>query len=139
MSSQVLAVFFLNDFDHFVKEKLKIKHYVRFQDDFLLYHESKEYLKYCLEEIRKFLNKEKLVLNKKTRIFSSRENFVFLGRKKNGKYANYRRIRGKLGKRYYLYKNDDISLNSLVSSIQCYRNLDRNYTNKQIRRKIKKS
>lgn len=41
MSSQILAVFFLNDFDHFVKEILKIKYYVRFQDDFLIYHESK--------------------------------------------------------------------------------------------------
>lgn len=130
MSSQVLAVFFLNDFDHFIKEKLKIKYYVRFQDDFLLYHESKKYLQFCLEEIKKFLSKEKLTLNRKTRIFSNKENFVFLGRKKNGNYANYRRIKGKLKKRYFLYENDCISLNSLVSSIQCYRSLDKLYTDR---------
>ena len=28
MTSQILAVFYLNDLDHFVKEKLKIKYYV---------------------------------------------------------------------------------------------------------------
>ena len=32
MSSQVLAIFYLNDFDHYVKEVLKIKYYVRYQD-----------------------------------------------------------------------------------------------------------
>ena len=46
MTSQVLAIFYLNDMDHFIKETLKIKHYVRYQDDFLLFHHSKDYLKY---------------------------------------------------------------------------------------------
>ena len=46
MTSQVLAIFYLNDLDHFIKETLKIKYYVRYQDDFLLFHPSKEYLKY---------------------------------------------------------------------------------------------
>ena len=128
MSSQVLAIFYLNDLDHFIKEKLKIKYYVRFQDDFLLYHQSKEYLQFCLKEIRKFLQKEKLTFNNKTRIFSNRENFIFLGRKKNGKYANYRRIKNKLNNRYFLYNNNEIILNSLVSSIQCYKSLDKRYT-----------
>lgn len=32
---------------------------------FLLFHSSKEYLKYCLSEIKKFLTNEKLTLNKK--------------------------------------------------------------------------
>ena len=65
MTSQILAIFYLNDLDHFIKEKLQIKYYIRYQDDFLLFYPSKGYLKYCLEEIKKFLEKEKLVLNKK--------------------------------------------------------------------------
>lgn len=32
MTSQVLAVFYLNDLDHFIKENLRIKYYVRYQD-----------------------------------------------------------------------------------------------------------
>ena len=63
MTSQVLAIFYLNDLDHFIKEELKIKGYIRYQDDFLLFSESREYLEYCLKEIKKFLEKEKLTLN----------------------------------------------------------------------------
>ena len=37
MTSQILAIFYLNDMDHYIKETLKIKYYVRYQDDFLLY------------------------------------------------------------------------------------------------------
>lgn len=77
MTSQVLAIFYLNDMDHFIKETLKIKYLIRYQDDFLLFHQSKQYLKYCLEELKKFLEKEKLVLNKKTRIYKSTNNFIF--------------------------------------------------------------
>ena len=40
----------VKDMDYFIKEKIKIKYYVRYQDDFLLFHSSKEYLKYCLSE-----------------------------------------------------------------------------------------
>ena len=50
MTSQVLAIFYLNDLDHYVKEELKIKYYIRYQDDFLLFHSNKEYLKECLEK-----------------------------------------------------------------------------------------
>lgn len=123
MTSQVLAIFYLNDMDHFIKEALKIKYYVRYQDDFLLFHPSKQYLKYCLEEIRNFLEKEKLVLNKKTRIFNSNNNFIFLGRTRHGIYAKHRSVKRKLKKRYYLYKTKQITLNSLISSIICYKNL----------------
>ena len=65
MTSQVLAVFYLNDMDHFIKNELHIKGVIRYQDDFLLFHESKEYLKYCLEQLTIFLKKEDLRLNKK--------------------------------------------------------------------------
>ena len=60
MTSQILAIFYLNDLDHFIKEKLKISYYVRYQDDFLLFHPSKKYLKYCLEQIKKEWHCQKL-------------------------------------------------------------------------------
>lgn len=123
MTSQVLAIFYLNDFDHFIKEKLKIKYYVRYQDDFLLFHKSKEYLKYCFEEIKKFLEKEKLTLNKKSRIYKDSNNFLFLGRNKEGKYVKYRDIKRKIKKRKYLYETGKINLMSYVSGKICYENL----------------
>lgn len=81
MTSQVLAIFYLSDLDHFIKEKLHIKYYVRYMDDFLLFHNDLEYLKYCKEEIRKFLENQKLDLNRKTNIMKLSNGFTFLGYK----------------------------------------------------------
>ena len=123
MTSQVFAIFYLNDMDHYIKENLGIKYYVRYQDDFLLFHESKEYLKYCFQKIKEFLEKEKLVLNSKSRLFTSSNNFVFLGRNKKGKYARYRGVKRKLKKRKYLYNKGEINLMAYSTSILTYRQL----------------
>lgn len=123
MTSQILAIFYLDDLDKYIKEVLKIKYYVRYQDDFLLWHESKEYLRFCLKEIKKFLEKEKLTLNAKTRIFSSNENFIYLGRDKFNRYAKRRPVRRKIKKRKFLYENNEINLMSFVSSVINYKSL----------------
>ncbi len=123
MTSQILAIFYLNDLDHFIKETLKIKYYVRYQDDFLLFHPSKEYLKYCLAEITKFLEKEHLVLNRKTRIYKNTNNFLFLGRNSKGRYSRYRNVKRKLRSRFSQYANGNLPLNSFISSYICYQGL----------------
>ena len=80
MTSQILAIFYLNDLDHFIKEKLKIKYYIRYMDDGVLIHGDKNYLKYWLNEIKFKIEKEyKLTLNRKTKIYSSNEKIEFLG------------------------------------------------------------
>lgn len=79
MTSQFLAIFYLNELDYYIKNSLKIKYYVRYMDDGILIHENKEYLKYCLNEINKIMSKYKLRLNKKTKIYSYKEGFEFLG------------------------------------------------------------
>ena len=79
MTSQIFAIFYLNDLDHFIKEKLHIKYYIRYMDDFILMHSDKEYLKYCLTEIEKELEKVQLSLNQKTHIFSIKQGLNFMG------------------------------------------------------------
>lgn len=123
MTNQILAIFYLNDMDHFIKETLKIKYYIRYQDDFLLFHPSKKYLQYCLEEIKKFLAIEKLSLNDKTRIYKNTNNFIFLGRNSVGRYSRYRSVKRKLKSRYYLYRIQKLPLDSLASSLICYKGL----------------
>ena len=123
MTSQILAVFYLNDMDHFIKEVLKINYYVRYQDDFLLFHPSKQHLKYCLRELHKFLEKEHLVLNNKTRIYKYTNNFLFLGRNSKGKYCRYRNIKRKLQNKFSLYEKGKITLNCFVLCLICYRQL----------------
>ena len=123
MTSQILAIFFLNDFDYYVKEILHIKGYIRYQDDMLLFHESKEYLKDCLIKIKAFIENEGLTLNPKTRIYKNTDNFIFLGRSKTGNYAKYRTVKRKLKKKKYLYNTNKISLASYTSSLICYKYL----------------
>ena len=58
LSSQVFANFYLNIFDHFVKHDLGMKYYGRYVDDFVLVHESQEYLASLIPVIRTFLADE---------------------------------------------------------------------------------
>ena len=117
MTSQALAIFYLNDMDHFIKEKLGIKYFVRYQDDFCLFHESKEYLKYCLKEIRKFLENEGLKLNNKTRIYNNKNKYIFLGHTIDNKKANYREKYKKIRRKKTSYEDEKISLYSYMCSM----------------------
>lgn len=78
-TSQLLALLFLDEFDHFVKERLRIKYYTRYMDDFYLIHPDKEYLRHCKVEIEKYLGGLRLELNEKTHIFPLRHGIDFLG------------------------------------------------------------
>ena len=123
MTSQCLAIFYLNDLDHFIKEKLKIKYYIRYQDDGLIFHESKEYIKFCFKEIKEFLDKEHLKLNNKSRIYRNTNNFIFLGRNLKGKYAKYRNIKRKIKYRKKLYEIEKIDLIGYINTVNCYKNI----------------
>ena len=80
MTSQLIAILYLNELDHYIKEILGIKYYVRYMDDGILIHEDKNYLKYCLSKIKIILSKYKLNLNfKKTEINSIKKELDFLG------------------------------------------------------------
>ena len=118
MTSQVLAIYFLNDLDHYIKEKLGIQYYIRYQDDFCLFHESKEYLKECLNRINRFLKEEKLRLNAKTRLYNMNNKYIFLGRTINLKLGNYRDRYKKLKLKKTKYKNGEISLYSYVCGLK---------------------
>mgnify|MGYP005838545971 CR=1 FL=1 len=79
MSSQVLVLLYLNSLDHYIKEELNIKYYIRYMDDFLLFHQDKEYLKFCEIKIKEKVKELKLTLNKKTQIIDLSKGVVFLG------------------------------------------------------------
>ncbi len=80
MSSQIFALLYLNGLDHFIKEDLGIKQYIRYMDDFLLFSNDKEYLKVCWQKIENYLQKElKLQLNRKTQIRNLKDGVNFLG------------------------------------------------------------
>lgn len=76
-TSQFFSIMYLSPLDHFIKEKLHIKYYGRYVDDFYLIHKSKEHLKYCLEEIKKRL--PNVELNNKTQISKIKNGIEYLG------------------------------------------------------------
>jgi len=61
LTSQFFANVYMNSFDHFVKRVLKVKHYIRYVDDFVLFSKDKTFLKDVKEKIENYL-KEKLFL-----------------------------------------------------------------------------
>lgn len=66
LTSQLFSNIYLNDFDHFIKDELKIRYYWRYVDDFVIIHKDKEYLKSIISPIREFLqNHLKLTLHPK--------------------------------------------------------------------------
>lgn len=110
MSSQIIGIIYLNELDHFIKEKLHIKCYVRYMDDGVLLHHDKKYLEYCMLEIEKLLKKYKLVLNyKKSFINDVRYGLTFLGfvfYLKNNRV--YMKVRGRT-KRKFIRKMKDLN------------------------------
>lgn len=55
LTSQYFANHFLSDLDHFIKEELRIKAYVRYMDDLVLWHQDKEVLVGALNTINSFV------------------------------------------------------------------------------------
>lgn len=79
--SQVSALYYTNDMDHYIKEQHRMKYYGRYMDDGYIISSSKEKLKECLQTLIRFSEELKLNLNlKKTRISRIDKGFMFLNR-----------------------------------------------------------
>ena len=69
LTSQFFANVYLNELDYFIKHKLRAKYYIRYVDDFIILHNSKEKLENLdLDIIEEFVDaslKDLNVINKK--------------------------------------------------------------------------
>lgn len=79
LSSQTIALTYLDPVDQMIKRELGIKGYVRYVDDFVLIHEDKEYLQYCKRRIEQKLKELKIEFNPKSDIFPIKNGVDFLG------------------------------------------------------------
>ena len=78
--SQWMANFYLQDLDHYIKEKLKIKYYIRYMDDMILFGRNKKELHKVRVLISNFLNKEGLKLKHNWQLYKfSCEPLDFMG------------------------------------------------------------
>jgi len=121
LTSQFFANVYLNELDYFVKHKLKAKYYIRYVDDFVILHNSKEQLSTWKAEIEWFLRERlKLELHpQKSKIVSLSRGIDFVGFRNfwHCRLLRKRNIRKMLSK-VEDYKQGKISKDKLLESFQ---------------------
>ena len=80
LTSQFFANLYLNGLDHFCKEVLRAKGYVRYVDDFALFHDEREQLEVWRQRIAEYLEGRRLRLHpRKTVLLDAAQPAPFLG------------------------------------------------------------
>jgi len=127
LTSQLFANIYMNEFDIFIKQKLKVKHYLRYTDDFIILSKDKNYLEKLNPQMVSFLHEElRLKIHEeKTTIQKTSRGIDFLGYIVFNKYKlirtkTKRRIIKKFKHKLNEYKQGFISKNSLSQSLQSY-------------------
>lgn len=78
--NQTYALLCLNEYDHAMKEKFRVKEYGRYMDDIYILHNDKEFLKQILAYTNDYVESIGLKMNrKKTQISPMKNGTTFLG------------------------------------------------------------
>jgi len=131
-TSQISAVAYINEIDHFIKEAARIKGYGRYMDDSYIIHQNKEYLQNLLKRLKDLYKKYGIKLNtKKTHIVPLKRGFCFLKTRfyisGTGKIIkkpcrdSVTRERRKLKRQAKLYAQGQISLEAINISYQSWK------------------
>lgn len=127
LTSQFFANLYLNELDYFVKLDLRLRYYLRYMDDFLIFSNDKKELLEIRETIRAFL-KDRLDLNmqeEKSQVYKTKHGIKFLGFKIFKDYRrltsdNVRRFRKRLKRFAYLFENGKIDTQEICDSVRCW-------------------
>lgn len=126
LTSQFWANVYLNELDQFVKRQLRCRCYVRYADDFLLFHDDKTVLHQWRWEIQDFLVRLRLKLHaNKSVVFPTRVGFDFVGYRifpfyRRLRKDNVRRFARKLRRLRDAYHRGEKSLDEIHHSIQSW-------------------
>lgn len=129
---QIAGISVLNDLDHFIKERLRVKHYMRYMDDMVLIGNNHKQIREWLEIIKEKLAEIGFEIHpKKTRITTLRTGMMWLGYHYRltgtGKVvmtADPERLKATRKKYYRLVqkcKRGEISREKVDQSYQCWR------------------
>jgi retron-type reverse transcriptase len=116
----------LSNFDHFVKEQLRAKKYLRFVDDFALFSDERQFLVEAREALEKYLEKLRLRLHPtKSQLFETRSGANFVGfrilpERIRVRNDNLRRARRRLRKIQQDYAQGKVSLEKLIQRLQSW-------------------
>lgn len=86
-TSQWFANWFLQPFDHFVKEELKVKCYVRYMDDIVIFGKNKKELHNKLNRIKEFLAEMDLSVKDNYQVF--RFDYIDRNGKRRGRFIDF--------------------------------------------------
>ena len=126
LTSQFMSNWYLNNFDHFIKEKLRVKKYLRYVDDFLLLGDDWEFLTQARREIEQYLATLRLIIHPiKSQLFETRHGANFVGfrvlpdrvRVRND---NLRRSRRRLKQLQADYARGEVPLQKLIERLQSW-------------------
>jgi len=124
LTSQFFANIYLNGFDHFIKDELGCKAYVRYVDDFAVFGDDKRELWKIKESMAENLQGLRLKLHPvKTRIFPSKNGCEFLGfyvypNFRKVKKANVRMFEGRMRQMQAAFKKGKKTLEDIRLSVQ---------------------
>ena len=123
--SQYFGNIYLNGLDHWIKEEKGMKYFVRYCDDAVFLHKSKDVLNELLEESEIYLNDNlKLELNPKTQIFPvDARGIDFLGYRSFRDYTLLRKssaTRFKRKIRLIEQNHENLEPQHIISSIMSY-------------------
>ena len=121
LTSQFFANVYLNELDYFIKQKLGIKYYIRYVDDFVILNKSKEHLELLSIQICNFLRDNlKLELHKeKSKIISLSNGMDFVGFR-NFYYFKLVRKRSinQMKSKFFLFREAKINNESFLDIFQ---------------------
>ncbi len=80
LTSQFFANVYLNGFDHYIKEVMKVRRYVRYVDDFALFSDDRGFLEAARQNIEAYLATLRLKIHPiKSQLFETKIGASFLG------------------------------------------------------------
>ncbi len=125
LTSQFFANVYLNELDYFVKHKLKAKYYIRYVDDFVIFHKDKAILEHYKIEIDNFLRENlKLELHPdKSKIVLLSKGIGFLWYRifyhyKLLRKTNIRKFQNNFNDKMECYNNDLITKEEFIESLK---------------------
>lgn len=126
LTSQFFANIYLNGFDHFVKEKLKVNQYIRYVDDFALFSDNSQFLADARIAVEEYLATLRLKIHPiKSQLFETKIGANFLGfrilpDRIRVRKENLRRARRRLRRMQVEYDQGKIGDEKVSQSIQSW-------------------
>lgn len=126
LTSQFFANVYLNGLDHFIKEQLAVKGYLRYMDDFVLFADDKSLLQQQVRQVDEYVSLRLQLRLKRKACWLNRssQGLSFLGMRIFPSFlrhctANRQRSLHKIHNRLQAYQQGYISEQQMADSIQC--------------------